>query len=184
MEGSEYEAELSLSSMIMQEEKKKNLFESRYVDVKVLDPKWTGGQLAGHRIYKVQTLLSESRTSIEVYRRFRDIQWLSAMLQEQFPGCIIPLIPHKSILERINTDDSEGVELRRRGMNSFLSKVINHRLLKDSDHLFAFLCDSDAAFQERREEFEKTIEVPQKRGYKNNTNNCCFGFSSPRKAVA
>ena len=108
-----------------------------------------------YRLYKVETRLSQVQKLGEepvcaVYRRYRDFEWLYAILRLRFPACIIPPIPPKNALGNWYSDESEQVQKRKQGLQRFLEKASTPRLMCDSEDLRGFLTEADHAFEERK----------------------------------
>ena len=92
-----------------------------------------------------------------VYRRFRDFEWLYQIIQLKYPACIIPPIPPKNALGNWYADESEQVQTRKAGLERFLSKVMNHRIMCDSEDLKGFLIEADHTFEERKRQSQAFI---------------------------
>ena len=63
-------------------------------------------------MYKVETRLNQIQKLGEdpisaVYRRYRDFEWIYAILRLRYPACIIPPIPPKNALGNWYSDESE-----------------------------------------------------------------------------
>ncbi len=71
------------------------------------------------RLFKVETKMQTSISPIggepshNVYRRYKDFEWLSKILKCRFPACIIPPIPPKNALVNWYNDESEQIVKRK-----------------------------------------------------------------------
>lgn len=80
------------------------------------------------------------------------------MLKLRFPACIIPPIPPKSALGKWYSDESDEIQKRKQGLQTFLKKVAQHRLMCDSDDLKGFLIEPDHTFEERKKLSQPLID--------------------------
>jgi hypothetical protein len=69
-------------------------------------------------MYKIHTKLRENLEfpTIQVHRRYSDLEWLMQALQVRYPACLIPPIPPKLNPLNFAADDSEEIMLRRIGI--------------------------------------------------------------------
>lgn len=121
--------------------------ESMFEEIQELylgEPKWFKSSSwvkpMPHRVYKIKTVWSEiNRFDTEVRRRYRHFTWLRKMLLKDFEHCAVPVLPDKSIFERMSSHESDFIKERIRKMKHFLTLVRSHRKLQQSDCLKAFL---------------------------------------------
>jgi sorting nexin-1/2 len=52
-------------------------------------------------------------------------------------------MPSKNIFAKVNLENSEFLEARRKHLNTFIQKLLNHRVLRYIDELKSFLCDQE-----------------------------------------
>ncbi|KAK9843542.1 hypothetical protein WJX81_008116 [Elliptochloris bilobata] len=107
----------------------------------VTDPHKTGDNVGAYVSYKVQTktnLPQYKRREFEVIRRYRDFAWLHSRLQEQNRGIIVPPVPEKNAMSKLQMS-TEFIEMRRRTLTSFINRVASHPALARSKDLQAFL---------------------------------------------
>jgi len=73
--------------------------------------------------------------------RFSDFEWLSLELKLKYPGVIMPPLPDKNPLAKINLNETnnEFLELRKRSLVLFLQKILKHPELKHSPELRKFI---------------------------------------------
>jgi len=107
--------------------------------IKLSSPsKIDSGLLSTHTEYTVDvhTTLNHYKSShFTVNRRFSDFVWLREQLAENNKGYLIPPLPEKAILNRFN---AEFVEYRRRELERFLKRVVDHHHLSQSADLQNF----------------------------------------------
>lgn len=85
----------------------------------------------------------ESTFNCKVNRRFSDFEWLSQTLINKYPGYIIPELPEKNFLASMNFEKSEFIEARRRDLQDFLGKLLDHRYLRNAEEVRAFILDDE-----------------------------------------
>jgi hypothetical protein len=61
------------------------------------------------------------------------------------------------VLSNYSSDESKEIQNRKKGIERFLKKVTDHRLICGSDDLRSFLTDTDFAFEERKKKLESKI---------------------------
>lgn len=101
-----------------------------------------------HRVYKVKTIWCEvNKFDTEVHRRYRHFIWLRKMLIREFEHWAVPVLPEKTIFERVCAHKSDFIKERMRKMKHFLTLLRSHKTLKESDYFKTFLCESDQIFK-------------------------------------
>jgi len=164
----ELESKVSLSS-------RGNAFEEIEA-VYLGEPKWHKSSSwvkpVPHRVYKIKTVWSEvNKFDTEVRRRYRHFIWLRNMLVKESEHCAVPVLPEKTIFERVFGHESDFIKERIRKMKHFLTLVISHRKLQQSDYLKAFLCESEKIFKSTLknlkllEESDKSPVVQKTKGW-------------------
>ena len=78
-----------------------------------------------------------------VLRRYTDFRWLQSQLRREKPGAVVPPLPEKHAVKRL---DPEFVEDRRAGLERFLRRCCVHPELRDAQCLGAFLTADDLSF--------------------------------------
>jgi len=135
-------------------------------DFTVADPQKKAGGL-GHWVYHIYTKTSHEKfrhNKCTAVRRYSDFDWLRKQLIEEYPGCIIPPIPEKTIggtFEKLTggSDPSALVEYRSRSMRKFLVRVGAHVKVCNSHALQDFLQLSEEEFARRlKEPGKKSLE--------------------------
>ncbi|CAD8151130.1 unnamed protein product [Paramecium octaurelia] len=92
----------------------------------------------------------EEEPAHTVLRKYTHFEWLNAALKREFPGLLIPAIPPKSVLAKINlTEHTQLVrEKRYRQLAEFLNKIKDHPQLQVSSKFQVFLTASQEAMQQ------------------------------------
>jgi len=114
----------------------------------VSNPKQVGEGVSAYVTYAVQSLDSSNPgKSITAVRRFSDFEWLHARLSEEFPDVLIPPVPEKQIINRLA---SGFVEYRRKELERFLTRVLTHPRLSQSQFVKPFLTATEPVMAEQR----------------------------------
>lgn len=74
-------------------------------------------------------------------KRFSDFEWLYLELKLKYPGFIVPPLPDKNALSKININETnnEFLESRKRALVLFIQKLLKHNELRYSPELRKFL---------------------------------------------
>lgn len=86
---------------------------------------------------------SAKNYDFKVNRRFSDFEWLSKSLITKYPGYIIPELPEKNFLASMNFEKSEFIEARRKDLENFLEKLLDHKYLRNAEEVRSFLIDNE-----------------------------------------
>lgn len=84
--------------------------------------------------------------SFQVRRRYSDFSFLYQCLSNDFPTCIIPPLPNKQRLEYLKGDNRFGEHFttkRAISLNTFLSRISSHKVLKKAKIYHVFLNDTE-----------------------------------------
>lgn len=113
--------------------------EKKEVFCKVTDPKTIGNNLAGYVTYCAQTKRPDGSTLLSV-RRYKAFDWLRRSLRVEYPTVLTPPLPEKSVVNRFGP---EFIEDRRRELERFLTRVLEHPILSQSPSLELFLVSAE-----------------------------------------
>ncbi|CAD8057460.1 unnamed protein product [Paramecium primaurelia] len=85
-----------------------------------------------------------------VHRKYTHFEWLNAALKREFPGLLIPAIPPKTVLAKINITEHTQIvrEKRYRQLEEFLNKIKDHPQLQISSKFKLFLSASQEIIQQ------------------------------------
>ncbi|CAD8067529.1 unnamed protein product [Paramecium sonneborni] len=92
-----------------------------------------------------------------VHRKYTHFEWLNAALKREFPGILIPAIPQKSVLAKINlTEHTQLIRIKRyRQLEQFLNKIIGNPQLQISIKFQIFLTASQEIMQQELQELSQ-----------------------------
>jgi len=113
------------------------------IEIEVNTPEKVGeGLVSAHVEYKlsVKTNLEEFSKEFTIVRRYSDFVWLREQLAENHKGYLVPPLPEKAILNRFNLD---FIEYRRKELQKFLARIIDHPVLSKSSQFHLFLTTSN-----------------------------------------
>lgn len=119
-----------------------------YID----EPKWTKSSSwmkpMPHREYKIKAIWSNSSGfDTMVHRRYKHFVWLRNMLLKEYEHWAVPVLPEKSVFEKVFGHTSDFIKERMRKMKHFLTLIMSHRKLKQSEHFLSFLWENDKVFK-------------------------------------
>ena len=127
-------------------------------DIKVGNPTRIADGLGSYVTYTVNTSTTNEKYSYSqcvVIRRYSDFLWLHDVLASDYPYCIIPPMPEKSV---VNNFDIDFVEIRRAALQSFIREVSQDPVLKESKHLRTFLTADDDKLSEEKKETKTSLK--------------------------
>ena len=90
--------------------------------------------------YTVEVESERVGNTLTIERRYSDFYWLRGALVLHCPGALIPPLPEKKIIGRF---DDKFISSRLRGLEDFLSRVLNHPVLGKEPYVLSFIEDSD-----------------------------------------
>lgn len=63
-----------------------------------------------------------------MHRKYTHFEWLNGALKREFPGLLIPAIPPKTVLAKINLTEQTSIirEKRYKQLEEFLNKIKDH----------------------------------------------------------
>jgi len=113
------------------------------------------GYLSSHKEFLIRSWIEGNHNYQEISRRYSDFEWLVAQLINKYPGCIIPPLPEKNPLAKIDKEDPIFLETRKRGLLRFLEMMLQHQDLKNTPEFANFLFKSDSDFNSDVEKSKK-----------------------------
>eukprot|EP00026_Physarum_polycephalum_P006569 Phypoly_transcript_06617.p1 GENE.Phypoly_transcript_06617~~Phypoly_transcript_06617.p1 ORF type:complete len:547 (-),score=107.31 Phypoly_transcript_06617:7-1647(-) len=115
------------------------------IDVVVTDPEKFGDGMNSYITYKIRTSASfpKYRDASVVVRRYNDFLWFHDQLRTNNKGVLIPPLPEKALINRFST---EFIETRRKELEKFLNRVVQHHILNRRPEVIFFLQSSDDQF--------------------------------------
>ena len=127
------------------------------VEITISDPQKTEGGLFSKSY--ITYLIKTKPFQFEVRRRFRDFNWLRGILTSQYPNCIIPPLGKSSFF--INTDDYT-ISKRVGILQKFMTELVTHPLLRNSQILYDFLSIEDKKEFSNKKEVYNALSIPNK----------------------
>ncbi|CAK65989.1 unnamed protein product (macronuclear) [Paramecium tetraurelia] len=96
-----------------------------------------------------------------VHRKYTHFEWLNGALKREFPGLLIPAIPPKTVLAKINLTEQTSIirEKRYKQLEEFLNKIKDHPQLQVSSKFLIFLTGSSEVMQ------QELLELSQYQNY-------------------
>ncbi len=74
-----------------------------------------------------------------VNRRYSEFEWLFLELLATYPECIIPPIPDKNVMTKINYEGKDFAYRRKEGLMFFIEELLHTEHLKHTPEVRAFL---------------------------------------------
>jgi len=96
--------------------------------------------------YLIEVKREGNKEIQHVNRRYSDFEWLYKEFDNKYIGIIVPPLPEKNPLLKLNVDMRARKQLfedRLLSLKEFLRKVISHPKLRFTSELKAFLSDSE-----------------------------------------
>ena len=105
------------------------------LEVYVTDSQKRGEGVSSHVAYCVLSqgsLIGEWNNGAQesgVWRRYSDFEWLQSTLKQTLFCTLVPPLPDKQVIGRFN---DEFIEIRRRGLQRFLDRCVEHEPIRNS----------------------------------------------------
>ena len=127
------------------------------IEITISDPqKMEGGIFSkGYITYLVKT----QPLKFEVRRRFSDFEWLREILKNQYINCIIPPVYKKSYFMGL---DDYVVSKRIRVLQKFISEILHHPLLRNSQIFYDFISIKDKNEFTNKKYIYNSLSIPTK----------------------
>ena len=127
------------------------------IEITISDPqKMEGGIFSkGYITYLVKT----QPLKFEVRRRFSDFEWLREILKNQYINCIIPPVYKKSYFMGL---DDYVVSKRIRVLQKFISEILHHPLLRNSQIFYDFISIKDKNEFNNKKYIYNSLSIPTK----------------------
>jgi len=105
--------------------------------------------MTGHREYEIKTTINktpevtlENSQALEVHlviKRYSDFEELYKKLLTNYPHCLVPPLPEKSIKNFIATDESDFIKKRVKDLEYFLVRINSHPKLRGKPEFRDFI---------------------------------------------
>jgi len=119
-------------------------FEDVYCSVS--KPEKVGEGMNAYVTYVIATKKPDGSLA-SIARRYSDFSWLHETLRSEFLNILVPPMPEKAIFDRFSP---EFVEYRRKELERFLKRVLDHPQLSKSDNVKLFLTANEATMDVER----------------------------------
>lgn len=115
------------------------------IDVVVGEPEKFGDGMNSYITYKIKTTASypKFKDAAVVVRRYNDFLWFHEQLKSNNKGVLIPPLPEKALINRFS---AEFIEIRRKELEKFLNRVVQHAILHRRPEVVFFLESNDEQF--------------------------------------
>lgn len=114
--------------------------------------------LGAYKMYEVITY-PQGGTKVSVYRRYSEFEWLYNNLKVLFYGHLVPNIPGKNMLAKIDREGDLFIESRRRQLEKFLKKCVEVDALHNSVELYEFLNLDTEKFKSYKKDYKLVIDT-------------------------
>ena len=121
------------------------------VEVSVTNPTKVGDGLTAYAVYTVSTKNDDpayKKDQSIVVRRYSDFQWLRGRLSTLYPGIVLFPLPEKTVTT--SPFQSDFLEHRRSGLETFLKKVVEHPVLATCEDVVMFLEEQGGSSWDQR----------------------------------
>ena len=121
------------------------------VEVSVTNPPRSGDGLTAYAVYTVSTKNDDpayKKDQSIVVRRYSDFQWLRGRLSTLYPGIVLFPLPEKTVTT--SPFQSDFLEHRRSGLETFLKKVVEHPVLATCEDVVMFLEEQGGSSWDQR----------------------------------
>ena len=117
----------------------------------VTNPTKVGDGLTAYAVYTVSTKNDDpayKKDQSIVVRRYSDFQWLRGRLSTLYPGIVLFPLPEKTVTT--SPFQSDFLEHRRSGLETFLKKVVEHPVLATCEDVVMFLEEQGGSSWDQR----------------------------------
>ena len=110
--------------------------------------------LTSYKLYKIKSKKKgEQAYDTIVSRRFNDFEFLHHELVESFGGYVLPRLPQKNFLAKINMESYQFQEERTKELQRYIDKLLHHPRVRYSHELKHFLFEEAYNFSESKGEY-------------------------------
>ncbi|XP_076439906.1 sorting nexin-30-like isoform X2 [Babylonia areolata] len=129
--------------------------ETKDLFVKVDNPEKHTTTLDAYITFRVSTKTTRAEFESSEYtvrRRFNDFLWLRERLEECYPTHLVPPLPQKHTLTRLDHFSLEFVHMRMKALQKFLFRLADHPVLSFDKNFNVFLTAKASEFQSYRKQ--------------------------------
>ncbi|KAK7492932.1 hypothetical protein BaRGS_00015879 [Batillaria attramentaria] len=127
--------------------------ETRDLFIIVDDPEKHTSTLEAYITFRVSTKTTRSEfdnSDYSVRRRYNDFLWLRQRLEDGYPTHLVPPLPEKHSLKRLDRFSSEFLRVRQKALQKFLTRVADHPVLSFDKNFQVFLTAKAWEFQSHK----------------------------------
>lgn len=124
--------------------------ETKDLFVVVDDPEKHTSTLEAYVTFRITTKTTRSEfddSQFQVRRRYNDFLWLRQKLEESYPTHLVPPLPEKHSLRRLDRFSPEFLKVRQQALQKFLTRLANHPVLSFDKNFQVFLTAKAWEFQ-------------------------------------
>lgn len=141
---SKSEMTVSCSSSLIANFKLDDDFDSETRDLFVMvdNPEKHTGTMESYITFRINTKTTREEYENHEYcvrRRYNDFIWLRQRLEEGYPTHLIPPLPAKHSLRRLDRFSPEFLRVRQQALQKFLTRLADHPVLSFEKHFQVFL---------------------------------------------
>ncbi|XP_035827474.1 sorting nexin-30 isoform X2 [Aplysia californica] len=129
--------------------------ETRDLFIVVDDPEKHTSTLEAYITFRVTTKTSRTEfegTEFSVRRRYNDFLWIRQRLEEKHPTHLVPPLPEKHSLKRLDRFSTEFLKVRQAALQKFLTRVADHPVLSFDTCFQIFLTAKAWEFQAHKKQ--------------------------------
>ena len=114
--------------------------------------------IGAYKMYEI-IIHPQNAAKVSVFRRYSEFEWLYNTLKVLFYGHLVPNIPGKNVLAKIDREGDLFIESRRRQLEKFLRNSVHVEALQGSIELYEFLNMDTDKFKKYRSDYKIVIDT-------------------------
>ncbi|KAK3609901.1 hypothetical protein CHS0354_036665 [Potamilus streckersoni] len=129
--------------------------DARDLFIVVDDPERHTGTMDAYVTFRITTKTTRSEfddSEYQVRRRYNDFLWLRQKLEETYPTHLVPPLPEKHTLRRLDRFSPEFLRVRQTALQKFLFRLADHPVLSFNKDLQIFLTAKAWEFQAHKKQ--------------------------------
>ncbi|KAK7101066.1 sorting nexin-30-like [Littorina saxatilis] len=129
--------------------------ETRDLFIKVDDPEKHTSTLEAYITFRVTTKTTRAEfesSDFSVRRRYNDFLWLRQRLEETYHTHLVPPLPEKHSLKRLDRFSQEFLRVRQKALQKFLTRLADHPVLSFDKNVQVFLTAKAWEFQAHKKQ--------------------------------
>ncbi|ESP01213.1 hypothetical protein LOTGIDRAFT_212744 [Lottia gigantea] len=129
--------------------------ETKDLFIVVDDPEKHTSTLESYITFRVTTKTNRSEfegCELSVRRRYNDFLWLRQRLEESYCTHLVPPLPAKHSLKRLDRFSNEFLRIRQAALQKFLTRLADHPVLSFDRNLHVFLTAKAWEFQSHKKQ--------------------------------